>query len=289
MNIAVLGQGFVGSYVFNYLSANNDGAVHLLTQSANEYHKPGKLSSYIKDFNIEAVVNTCGFTGYPNVDNCETNKAACTLYNVTIPLIIEEECKKANAKLIHVSSGCIYTGYEKEYDETDIPNFGIHSEVSSFYSKTKHLSEMFLDTTFTNILRIRMPITGNGDHKNLLIKLLKYDNLIDYRNSKTDIYTLCELVKVICYKFKPGIYNAVHHNALRTAEVVGIMISHNLTNPNWKFVPYEDIPIVANRSNCVLSNEKIKRDFNFDFKSESHFIARNCSLIAKENKWQEKE
>jgi hypothetical protein len=45
------------------------------------------------------------------------------------------------------------------------------------------------------------------------------------------------------------------------------MVEYDLYNPNWKIVEYKDIPIKANRSNCVLSNKKV-RSWGFDFGDE---------------------
>lgn len=286
MNIAVLGKGFIGTYVVNHLSKNHN--IFWYDQASFNYQEKGKLSYYIKTFNIDTVVNTSGYTGFPNVDGCEDNKSSCMHYNVTVPLIIEDECKKGGAKLIHISSGCIYTGYDKIFTEEDEPNFGINSNESSFYSKTKHLCEKVLDINFTNILRIRMPISPSFEHKNLLTKLLKYDNLIDYKNSKTDVFVLAQLVETICLNFKPGIYNAVHSETLSTSEVVDILSRVGLINDNWKFIPYSELDIKANRSNCILSNEKIKKDFDFNFGDESFYIALNSTLIYKEGKWKER-
>ncbi len=126
-----------------------------------------------------------------------------------------------------------------------------------------------------------MPIDGERNHKNLLNKLAKYDDIIDFKNSKTDTYRLCELIDVIKDNFKPGIYNAVHSNPLTTSDVCRIMKSYNIHNEKWGFVPYEKLNINANRSNCVLSNDKILKEFNFDFGSEEYYLKLNCSLIEK--------
>lgn len=284
MNIAILGTGFIGNYLNSYGTLSDKHLTYLLNQTDDRYHVPGRLREFIKTHKIDVVVNTCGYTGYPNVDACEDNKAQCTLYNITVPLVIEEECKATDAKFINVSSGCIYTGYDKDYVEEDEPNFGIHNLDSSFYSKSKHLSEMFLDKDFTNIIRIRMPVTSRMDHKNLLSKLKKYDNIIDFKNSKTDVGRLCEFVEVVVENFKPGIYNAVHSKTLSTKEVTDIMTEYGLQNDKWKFVPYEDLPIKANRSNCVLDNSKAKRDFDFDFGDEEYYIRLNCSILQQSEK-----
>ena len=48
------------------------------------------------------------------------------------------------------------------------------------------------------------------------------------------------------------------------------------------------LDIKCNRSNCELSNEKAKNDFNFDFGDEEYYLRLNASLIGKELKWEKK-
>lgn len=293
MKILVLGKGFISEYLVNFLN-DTDHSVDCYSRKELDYSNDVTLYNKIVDDTefgnafeegYSVVINTAGFTGSPNVDECELRKAECFDLNVKLPKTIEGVCKSAGINFINVSSGCIYTGYDKDYTEEDEPNFGIYNNESSFYSKTKHACELILDNSFTNTIRIRMPVTSKDDHKNLLSKLNKYDNIIDFKNSKTDVIKLCEFIKVVIENFKPGIYNAVHNNTLTTREVTEIMAEYGLQNDNWSFVPYEDIPIKANRSNCVLDNSKAKRDFNFDFGDEEHYIRLNSSIIGKELGW----
>ena len=50
----------------------------------------------------------------------------------------------------------------------------------------------------------------------------------------------------------------MNEGALNAKEIVEIMRKYNLENPDWKFVDMSELQIVAQRSNCVLSTEKIK-------------------------------
>jgi dTDP-4-dehydrorhamnose reductase len=284
METLILGKGYVGTHLYNHFK----GSADIMSKSELNYHDEETLYNFLLDTDIKTVISTVGFTGKPNVDQCEEKKEECFKLNVIIPKIIENVCKALDINLIHISSGCIYTGYDKIYTEEDTPNFGFYDKSSSFYSNTKHLSELILDPSYTNIIRIRMPVEGKLTDKNLLTKLLKYDSIIDYANSKTDLKRLCEFVETVKDNFKSGIYNAVHSNALTTREVVKILKEYNLVNENWKFVPYEVLKIKANRSNCVLSNEKALRDFNFDFGDEEYYIKLNASLIEREEGWKEK-
>ena len=64
-----------------------------------------------------------------------------------------------------------------------------------------------------------------------------------------------------------------------------ILKEYGIKNDDWKFIPYDELKIKCNRSNCVLSNQKAKDDFNFDFGDEEHYLRLNASLIGKELKW----
>ena len=138
---------------------------------------------------------------------------------------------------------------------------------------------IFSDDNFTNIVRIRMPLSSNIEHKNLITKLQKYDKIVDLVNSKTDVVKLSEFIFKVANNFKPGIYNAVHSHALTTKDVIKIMKSYDIVNDNWEYVDMKDLPIKANRSNCVLDNNKAEKDFDFDFGNEAYYMALNCSLI----------
>ena len=80
----------------------------------------------------------------------------------------------------------------------------------------------------------------------------------------------------------------MHDNALCTEEVIDILKEYDIENKEWKFVDYKKLDIKCNRSNCILSNEKAKKDFNFDFGEEEYFLRLNASLIQKELKWEKK-
>ena len=290
MNVLILGKGYIGTYLQKYLNNLKPSNYNIFFKSKKDldYTDSEILYNFCLSEDIKTIVNASGYTGSPNVDSCEDNKNDCFFYNVNIPIIIESVSKSLDINFIHIGSGCIYDGYDKEYDEDDTPNFGIFDKESSFYSKTKHISELMLDSNFTNIIRIRMPIENKLSSKNLLTKLINYPNLIDFVNSKTDMLVLCEFIQTVIENFKAGIYNAVHSNPLGTEEVIDILREYNIKNKDWKFISYENLQLKCNRSNCILKNDKIKNEFNFDFGNEEHYLRLNASLIGKELLWKKK-
>jgi len=271
--ILILGNGYIGNYLNNYLTIQGH-AVKILDSSDLNYHDRRILwRELIADYDPTLVINCSGFTGRPNIDEAETKKEQCWYLNVTSPMQCAELCKKAGKHYIHIGSGCIYTDYDKEYTEDDVPNFGLFNNESSFYSKTKHAFELMTIHLPIKIIRIRMPITGLNDSRSYLSKIKKYTKLIDYTNSKTYIPDLCIFVNKLITNPKTqwtdqDIYNVVNPEPLDTKSLAKIMNSFGEGNPEWEFVPIENIPIIAGRSNCVLNNEKAMKIHNMRSEKE---------------------
>lgn len=280
--VLVLGAGYVGTALYNQstLSQFSDKTEYILhSKKTLDYTNSAILNKFLFNNGITHVVNCSGFTGRPNVDQAETNKKECWELNVTIPLQVSKICKGLCIEYIHISSGCIFSGYKKEFTELDEPNFGVFND-SSFYSKTKHTFELLNDYGCT--IRVRMPFCGTTNERSYLHKILKYDNLINYVNSKTHTQSLVDfIVYFISSYYKTsdvGIINFVNPEPLDTREVTRIMTLFDTNNPNWKFVDMDDLKLAAPRSNCVLSMDKFKKlfpDFYVETEREALTIALN--------------
>lgn len=268
MKVVILGKGYVGTSLYRCLHRCYD-VVHLSRREL-DYTNRHLLKNYIKGQKepVRLVINTCGYTGRPNVDACEDNITDTWYYNVVVPVNIQKVCKDLIIPMIHISSGCIYTGYEKQYTECDEPNFGLHNHESSWYSKTKHACEMMLADTPTYIFRIRMPFCDTLSPRSILTKLLKYDQVIDMKNSLTNLEDLCGFVLYFSTdlldsgKIHPyGIYNVVNPQPVTTSQIVQMLSDRGIVNPNWSTITLEQLyeNTKAKRSNCVLSDEKISR------------------------------
>ena len=146
MNVLILGKGYIGSYLEKYLKTCSSKLkdVRIVSRDLCDYSTVTGLHDLMEQKWVDFIINCSGFTGKPNVDACEDAKDLCWDLNVTVPSRIAQVCLENNIPFGQVSSGCIYTGYEKEYSETDIPNFGLYNNESSFYSKSKHACELAL-------------------------------------------------------------------------------------------------------------------------------------------------
>jgi dTDP-4-dehydrorhamnose reductase len=273
-NVLILGAGYVGTELFSWVNKEKNN-YWLYSRKNLDYSDQSVLSKFLLNNKIEYVINCSGFTGRPNVDEGEIKKKECWELNVLLPLKISKICKALNINYIHISSGCIYSGYEKEFTEEDAPNFGLYDH-SSFYSKSKHAFETLNDYGCT--IRVRMPFGDDLHERSFITKILKYDNLVNYKNSKTYLPDLCNFIEYIVDNSinanKIGLINFVNPEAKDTEFLVERMkVFNSYQNKNWKFVDIKDINITAPRSNCVLSIDKLKSMFpDFHIETEADAI-----------------
>ena len=259
MNVLILGKGYIGSHLLNTLSNNH--FVQIIRRGDVDYANRETFLSFLKTNDPDIIINCSGYTGYPNVDGCETNKQDCWFYNVVAPLNVLQVAEMLDKPVFHVSSGCIYSGYDKEYTEQDEPNFGLFNAQSSYYSKTKHAFETISQNYNSYIFRIRMPFDSTTYRKNYLYKLYKYNTLISSKNSLTSVQDLSNFIGgfILNYKFiAPGIFNVVNPGGVDAKEIIDILKKNGIVNPQWQFIDTADLKTVANRSNCVLDCSKIQ-------------------------------
>jgi len=260
MDVLILGAGFLGTILSSALISNGHD-VTLFNKATLDYTDQNTLFDYIKYSNFGLVINASGYTGRPNIDACEDDKDNCWKYNVEVPAKIMRVCNKFNLGMVHLSSGCIYAGYDREYTESDIPNFGLFNEESSFYSKTKHAAETILQDNDAWIFRIRMPFSGEVVDRNYFNKILKYDSLISEYNSMTCVEDLCDFVNKFILKKDQvpyGIYNVVNCGYVSAKEIVKMLRERDVMNPYHHFISTDKLKTKAKRSNCIISTNKIQ-------------------------------
>ena len=262
--IAILGaSGYVGQ-AFAQALIKQDTAFYEFSRKTLDYSNPEKLINAIETFNISTIINCAGYTGKPNVDACEDNKEECYFANVILAKNIAMVCALTNVKLVHISSGCIYTGYEKNFTEEDSPNFRLSSIPSgSYYSETKAVAEAVVQETCSQsyICRLRIPFDEKDSPRNYLSKLQKYKTLL---NAKNSVSHRNDFVEACIHLFKNqcpfGIYNIVNTDPITTEQVAEKLKKHNLIESFDFFENEEEMyksAAKAPRSNCVLDNSKI--------------------------------
>tara|TARA_R100000808_G_scaffold8266_1_gene23478 strand:+ start:14419 stop:15282 length:864 start_codon:yes stop_codon:yes gene_type:complete len=263
--ILILGKsGYIGKAFVEEAKRRNI-EYNALSRSEVDYTNYEELNSFflkIGACKYDVVINCAGFIGKPNVDACETRKAETIAGNVVFPVMLSNLCARFGAIYCHISSGCIYNGYDKEYTEEDPPNFCFKTNNGSFYSGTKALAEELINRDKTYVCRLRIPFDHINSPRNYLSKLLNYDKLLDMKNSVSHRYDFVNACYDLIKKKAPyGIYNIVNSGFVSTAQVVQIMHRYLNINKNFDFFESEqqfyEIGASAPRSNCILDNSKL--------------------------------
>lgn len=291
-NILILGKGYIGGYLFNHLKSQSF-MVDSRSRKELDYHDISELRKFIFNNDIKTIINCFGFTGNPNVDQAELEKEECWKLNTVIPLEINRLCDAMGVCYIHVSTGCLYDGYDKEWSEKDTPNFGLFQNHSSFYSKSKHAYENLAEDLKGIVLRIRMPFGQDISRRNYFTKIKQYSDLLNLTNSKTYIPDLCDFVQSLVSNLGESywdgreIYNVTNPEPLKTEEICEILKIYGMHNSNWKLVDRSKLKAYANRSNCVLDTRKLQEIF--PIRTEKQAIIEYCEQIVTDHKKRKEE
>ena len=264
MIIILGGSGFIGTAFRQCLDRRS---VDYLSVSRSEcnYGDAAQLAGLLRETRPRFLINAAGFTGRRNVDDCELDRTACLFANGVLPGIVRDVCERLQIPWGHVSSGCIYQGSRPDgrgYRESDRPNFTFRQNNCSFYAGCKALGEELLqDAGRCYIWRPRMPFSDVDGAKNYLSKLMRYDRLLDVRNSLSyvdDFINAC--VDCILRECEFGTYNLTNTSSLTTREVVELIERAKICRKNFRFFDSEqefyDTTGCVPRSSCVLDNEK---------------------------------
>ncbi|MEJ6604219.1 MAG: sugar nucleotide-binding protein, partial [Opitutaceae bacterium] len=185
------GSGYVGQ-AYQALLTQKGIPFRNLRRAEVDYTDVGTLAAALKQDRPQFLINAAGYTGKPNVDACEDDKAACLFGNGVLPGRIAEACESAGVPWGHVSSGCIFTGSRNDgsgFTEEDTPNFSFRTNNCSFYSGTKALGEETLQGVDNVYLwRLRIPFDHRDGPRNYLTKLLRYQRLLEAENSISQLH-----------------------------------------------------------------------------------------------------
>ncbi len=283
--ILLLGStGYVGNRMLQYLKSQGV-EVYGLSRNQIDYTTRGGLKQALSEYRPEFLVNAAGYTGKPNVDAAELDKANCLLGNAILPGLMREECEAAGIPWGHVSSGCIFSGRRQDgqgFTEEDAPNFSFRQNNCSFYSGTKALGEEAIGYRESSdgtkwvhesqpsgyVWRLRIPFDHLDSPRNFLTKLMRYDRLLVAENSISNLDDFIYGCWATWEKRVPfGIYNVTNPGHIDTRQVVDMIQASKLgqllasSGKHFSFFENEDEFMLkaakTPRSNTVLNSSKL--------------------------------
>ncbi len=214
MKILVLGAtGMLGNEVFTSLGKHNDFDVwgSLRSESGLQYFPVENHSKLICDLDVldEASLSSVFLRIQPDVViNCvgvikqlsaSKDPLVVLPINAMLPHRLLKQCQQHHARLIHLSTDCVFSGRKGSYVETDI------SDAEDLYGKSKYMGEV---TDAPEAITLRTSIIGHELHS--------HDALIDWFLSQT--------------KEVNGYVNAIF-SGLPTYELARVMMEVVIPNP----------------------------------------------------------
>ncbi len=257
MRILILGgDGMLGHRLFKHLVVRHDVRV-TLRQDLEAYQEYGlftaqnafsgvnlrgtdRLSGVINDFRPDAVINAVGVVK----QRSEAQEYIPSLeINSLLPHRLVEVCRPVGARLIHMSTDCVFSGKKGNYKESD------PADAEDLYGRTKYLGEVY----DKNCLTLRTSIIGIelSRKKSLLEWFLAQSGAVKgFRNAIFSGFSTIEMSKIIELML-------VEHQ-----EATGLY--HVSSDPISKFDLLSMIKKALNLPMEIIPDEQLKCDRSLD-------------------------
>lgn len=193
MKIFIFGSnGMLGNYVKSYLSQHYE-IIYNLTRNNYDLSKLNihSLEDLLINKTLEkddVVINCAGVIPQASKQRSVNSKLYFTV-NSLFPVILSQLCDKYGAKMIHITTDCVFSGKDGQYNE-----LSVHDETND-YGMSKSLGEL------CNATIIRTSIIGEEltNKRSLLewVKSNKSKEINGFTNHFWNGVTCLQLVKII--------------------------------------------------------------------------------------------
>jgi dTDP-4-dehydrorhamnose reductase len=181
-----------------------------------------KLKEILLETEPNVIINTAAMT---QVDDCECDRKACDLLNVSVVEWLGEISEKIEAHLIHLSTDFIFDGIKGNYKETDVPNPLSYYGVSKLKSEEVLINSKISYTILRTILVFGKVYDMSRSNivlwvKSMLEKGKEITIVDDQFRSPTYVEDLALACKIAMDKKAKGIFNISSNELLSVYEIV---------------------------------------------------------------------
>jgi 3,5-epimerase/4-reductase len=211
------------------------------------------IEEQLEIFKPKFVICTAGVSGTPNIDWCKENACETIQANVVGQLNMAEACRKRNIRVALCGSGYIYRNEDDKshFTEEDEPNNYGH-----IYCDLRIQLEKML-VNFDNVinLRIQCPISIDDHPKNLLQKLMSFDEVHNLPMSVTVIDAMFPFIPFMLEDGLSGNYNFVNPGTVTLPEIIDLYCEIKNVEKDY------NIAENPSRIPCTLSTSKLERQY----------------------------
>ena len=252
-------NGWIGQQIIKILKNKNEDIITTNCRADNIINIENILLTTCPDRVICVIGRTHG-DNIKTIDYLEQKGKLVENINDNLysPIILALICSKYNIHLTYLGTGCIFSGYEKQYNEDDTPDF-----YGSSYSIVKGFTDKLIKN-FNNVLnvRIRMPISDDlNSERNFIYKITHYEKICSMNNSMTVLPELLPILIDMIINNQNGTINLVNPGGITHNEILELY--KEIIDPNFIWynmtIEEQDKILLAERSNNILDTNKLKK------------------------------
>jgi len=272
--VLVLGSaGLIGHQVYNYLKDSDNYELHnisyqnkiqddtVLLDARNEQVFIDKITSISPKY----IVNCIGIL----IDGSNADPENSIFLNSYMPHRLTRLADKINAKLIHISTDCVFSGDKKEpYIETD------EKDGRGVYAKTKGLGEIISDKHLT----LRTSVVGpelKNDGEELFHWFMNQSNSISgFTKAIWSGVTTVELAKAVKWSIDnniTGLYHVTNNSSISKYDLLKLFQKY--TKKDINIEPFDGKNVDKNFIDTRLL-------MNYEIPSYDQMISNMVDLIA---------
>ena len=251
-------KGWIGQQVVKIIESKE----YIVVTTDIRVDDEQNVDKLLQDINPDRVISLIGRThgeGYSTIDYLEQKGKLIENVrdNLYGPLVLGLLCKKYNIHYTYLGTGCIFSGYNEEYKEENIPDF-----FGSSYSVVKGFTDRLMKQLDDNVLnvRIRMPITSEKNNvRNFIYKITHYEKICSMTNSMTVLPELLPLMIDMADKKQTGTINLTNPGAITHNEILEMykeIVDHTFIWQNFTIEEQDNI-LLSGRSNNILDTTKL--------------------------------
>lgn len=257
----------LGNTVFRFFSADHRYVTFgtLRSPSKKRYFAPhehvglvsnvdvavdGDLVAVFADTEPDIVVNCVGVI--KQLDASRNHLTSLSI-NAALPHRLVQFCRMVGARLVHVSTDCVFSGSKGNYLETDFP------DANDLYGRTKLLGEV----DYPNAVTLRTSIIGHelDSAKSLVDWFLSQNGQVKgYKNAIFSGLPAVEIARVISEFVIPNneLSGLFHVSADPIDKFELLSLIARIYNNDVEIIP--DLSVVVNRS---LNSERFRNETGF--------------------------
>lgn len=279
----VIGAGYVGTAIAKHCKERY--AVSLIDKDEVDISSMTSVNRTIAHYQPDIVVNAAAIADTHFAEKPE-NRDLTFKVNVQGPLNLEYAAYEYNFRLVHLSTGMIFTG-----TPGDVETESSQPTPISYYAWTKAWADAALLQNDNGrrvlITRIQLPISSEKHPRNLLAKLPQFESYLEVPRSFTVLEdynrALVQLLDTDAY----GLYNVACDGAISFLEIAQMLQQHGLieADKHLRSISYEDLAQATHKkggavpTDTVLDVSKLKKT-GFEVRSVKQAIAEAITQLS---------